>query len=91
MICAGIDAGIANAEDRAGRRRSFRAAGRGRGRSGHRSGPPRAGLLEKLLREQGLRREDVRAVVATGYGRKLVRTADTTITEITCQARGVRH
>ena len=48
-------------------------------------------LLEKLLHEQGLRRDDVRAVVATGYGRKLVRTADTTITEITCQARGVRH
>ena len=48
-------------------------------------------LLEKLLHEQGLRRDDLRAVVATGYGRKLVRTADTTITEITCQARGVRH
>ena len=48
-------------------------------------------LLEKLLHEQGLRRDDVRAVVATGYGRKLVRTADTTVTEITCQARGVRH
>jgi (R)-2-hydroxyacyl-CoA dehydratese activating ATPase len=48
-------------------------------------------LLERLLREQGLRREDLRAVIATGYGRKLVRMADTTITEITCQARGVRH
>ncbi len=48
-------------------------------------------LLEKLLHEQGLRRGDVGAVVATGYGRKLVRTADTTVTEITCQARGVRH
>ena len=48
-------------------------------------------LLEKLLHEQGLRRDDVGAVVATGYGRKLVRTADTTVTEITCQARGVRH
>ncbi len=48
-------------------------------------------LLEKLLHEQGLRRGDLGAVVATGYGRKLVRTADTTITEITCQARGVRH
>ena len=30
-------------------------------------------------------------MIATGYGRKLVRTAGTTITEITCQARGVRH
>jgi (R)-2-hydroxyacyl-CoA dehydratese activating ATPase len=48
-------------------------------------------LLQRLLRAQGLRRDDVGAIVATGYGRKLVRAADTTITEITCQARGVRH
>jgi predicted CoA-substrate-specific enzyme activase len=48
-------------------------------------------LLQKLLQEQGLRREDLGAVVATGYGRKLVQTADTTVTEITCQARGVCH
>ena len=48
-------------------------------------------LLQKLLQEQGLRRDDLCAVVATGYGRKLVRTADSIITEITCQARGVRH
>jgi predicted CoA-substrate-specific enzyme activase len=47
-------------------------------------------LLEKLLHEHGLRREDVGAVVSTGYGRKLVRTAGSTVTEITCQARGVR-
>ncbi len=48
-------------------------------------------LLERLLHEQCLRPENLRAVVATGYGRKLVRSADTAITEITCQARGVRH
>ena len=30
-------------------------------------------------------------VVATGYGRKLIRVADATITEITCQAWGVRQ
>jgi len=48
-------------------------------------------LLDKLLGEQGLRRDHVGATVATGYGRKLVRAADTTVTEITCQARGVRH
>ena len=48
-------------------------------------------LLEKLLHEQGLRRDELRAVVATGYGRKLVQTAGTRVTEITCQARGVRH
>ena len=48
-------------------------------------------LLERLLHEQCLRPENLRAVVATGYGRKLVRVHDTAITEITCQARGVRH
>jgi predicted CoA-substrate-specific enzyme activase len=48
-------------------------------------------LLERLLHAHGLRRGDVRAVIATGYGRKLVRAADSTVTEITCQARGVRH
>ena len=31
------------------------------------------------------------AIVATGYGRNAVRFADTTITEITCHARGVHH
>ena len=31
-----------------------------------------------------------RGIVATGYGRDAVEFADTTITEITCQARGVR-
>ena len=36
-------------------------------------------------------RSRVSAVVATGYGRNTVRFADTTITEITCHARGVHH
>ncbi len=48
-------------------------------------------LLERLLGEHGLRRDEVGAVVATGYGRKLVAAAETAVTEITCQAWGVRH
>ena len=48
-------------------------------------------LLERLLAEGGLRRQDVRAVVATGYGRKLIGMADAAITEVTCQAWGVRR
>lgn len=48
-------------------------------------------LLERLLLENGLTRSDVRSVVATGYGRKLIGLADETVTEITCQAWGVRH
>jgi predicted CoA-substrate-specific enzyme activase len=50
-----------------------------------------SGLLGKLLDEHKIRREEIRAVVATGYGRKLIRLADETITEITCQRWGIRH
>jgi (R)-2-hydroxyacyl-CoA dehydratese activating ATPase len=38
-----------------------------------------------------LERSQISVVVATGYGRNTVRFADTTITEITCHARGVYH
>lgn len=46
-------------------------------------------LLEQLLDEQGLRRSDVGAIVATGYGRRLIHFADAAVTEVTCQAWGV--
>jgi len=48
-------------------------------------------LLTQLLADNGLERRQVAATVATGYGRNLIEFADTTITEITCHARGVRH
>jgi predicted CoA-substrate-specific enzyme activase len=48
-------------------------------------------LFDGLLREHGLARTDVKRIVATGYGRSAIDIADTTITEITCHARGVRH
>ncbi len=48
-------------------------------------------LLERLLHENGLDRDDIRAMVSTGYGRRLITAADVPITEITCQACGVRH
>jgi len=48
-------------------------------------------LFDDLLRRRGARREDVARIVATGYGRNLVDFADTTITEITCHAAGVRR
>ena len=48
-------------------------------------------LLDRLLRDSGVDRRQVGMVVATGYGRKLLRAADTSITEITCQSRGVRR
>lgn len=48
-------------------------------------------LLARLLKERGFERGDIARVAATGYGRNLLGVADTTITEITCHARGVRH
>ncbi|OHB65498.1 MAG: hypothetical protein A2Y77_11120 [Planctomycetes bacterium RBG_13_62_9] len=49
------------------------------------------GLFERVLADAGAGRSDVRRIVATGYGRNAVHIADTTITEITCHAVGVRH
>jgi predicted CoA-substrate-specific enzyme activase len=48
-------------------------------------------LLETLLNQAGLRRTDVAAVIATGYGRRLIHAADATVTEVTCQGWGVRQ
>lgn len=48
-------------------------------------------LFEKALAESGVNRSDVRRIIATGYGRDAISIADTTITEITCHAVGVRH
>jgi (R)-2-hydroxyacyl-CoA dehydratese activating ATPase len=49
------------------------------------------GLIESLLAERDLTRDDLTQVVATGYGRNIVAFADRTVTEITCHAHGVRH
>ena len=48
-------------------------------------------LFQRLLRDIGQSEDAVSRIVATGYGRNLVGFADTTITEITCHACGVRH
>ncbi len=46
-------------------------------------------LLDRLLEVLGRTRADLGAVVATGYGRDLIRLATRRVTEITCHARGV--
>ena len=48
-------------------------------------------LFDRLLGEHGIDRSDVGRIVATGYGRNSVTIADTTVTEITCHAVGVRR
>ncbi len=91
MICAGIDAGsrtlkivLLDAETRAPLAAGVVDQGVDQDRLAHE-------LLERLLEERGLRRGDLDGVIATGYGRKLLRQAAATVTEITCQAWGVRH
>ena len=44
--------------------------------------------LEEALRQANLMREDIDAVVTTGYGRTAISDGDKSITEITCHARG---
>ncbi len=48
-------------------------------------------LFESVLAGEGIARAGIGRTVATGYGRDAISVADTTITEITCHARGVRH
>lgn len=47
--------------------------------------------LEEAMKEAGLNREDIDAVVTTGYGRGAVTEGDKSITEITCHARGAHY
>ena len=44
--------------------------------------------LEEALRQANLTREDLTAIVTTGYGRTAIQSGDKSITEITCHARG---
>jgi predicted CoA-substrate-specific enzyme activase len=48
-------------------------------------------LLDSVLDEANTSRNDIARIVATGYGRDAIALADTTVTEITCHARGVHH
>ncbi len=48
-------------------------------------------VLEEALQKAGLTKEDLAAVVTTGYGRETVGTGDASVTEITCHARGMHH
>jgi len=48
-------------------------------------------LFHKVLFDSGVERKDIGHIVATGYGRNVLDWADTTVTEITCQAYGVKQ
>ena len=90
MICAGIDAGSRTTKVVLlnGDGREVLAAG------AVDQGIEQDALAETLLGSAVIRKRSrprqLGPIVATGYGRKLIRAAASTITEITCQAWGVR-
>ena len=47
--------------------------------------------LEEALSDAGLHRDDLDAIVTTGYGRTAIEDGDKSITEITCHARGTHY
>ncbi|MEA3224805.1 MAG: acyl-CoA dehydratase activase [Planctomycetota bacterium] len=91
MICAGIDAGsraikivLIDAE-------SMKVVAKGLTDQGVEQDKLVSELFEQVLKNDDVSREDIGAIVATGYGRNAISIADTTITEITCHAAGVHH
>ncbi len=91
MICAGIDAGSRAIKIALVDAATLEVVGRGVTDQGIHQQAIAADLLEQTLAKAGATQADVRHMVATGYGRNTVAAADTTITEITCHARGVHH
>jgi predicted CoA-substrate-specific enzyme activase len=91
MYCAGIDGGsrlikvvLLDAD-------SLKSVGQGCVDQGIDHDARATQLFEKVLRDSGVRRQEVKRIVATGYTRNGIRVADTTITEITCHACGVHQ
>lgn len=90
MLCAGIDAGSRAIKVVLLDARRMAVVGTGAVGQGVAQESLAMGLLDQLLTKIGSAEGDLQAVVATGYGRKLIHRADQAITEITCQAWGVR-
>lgn len=91
MICAGIDAGsraikIVLLDGDSGQVVASTAADQGVDQE-----TLAEALLDGLLASCGIDKGRLSRVVATGYGRSILSFADTTVTEITCHAVGVRH
>jgi (R)-2-hydroxyacyl-CoA dehydratese activating ATPase len=91
MICAGIDAGSRAIKVALVDSDTLALVGKGVVNQGVHQKDLAATLLDQVLQDAGATRTDICSTVATGYGRNAVALADTTITEITCHARGVHH
>ncbi len=91
MICAGIDAGSRAIKIILMDIGSKKILAQGITDQGVEQDKLTVKLFEKLLKNNNILKKDVRKIVATGYGRNIISIADTTITEITCQAVGVHQ
>lgn len=90
-ICAGIDGGSRAVKVTLMERPSLRKLASGVADQGVDCRAVARKLLEELLAANGLARRDIARIVATGYARGAIDFADETVTEITCQALGVKH
>ena len=91
MICAGIDAGSRAIKIVLIDATSPQVIAKGLADQGVEQDKLASELFESVLKSKAINKKDVAAIVATGYGRNAVSIADTTITEITCHAVGVRQ
>jgi len=91
MICAGIDAGSRAIKTMLIDTENMQVVAKGLTGQGVEQDRLASELFKKVLKQNGINKKDVTAIVATGYGRSAVSIADTTITEITCHAVGVHH
>jgi len=91
MICAGIDAGSRAIKIVLIDAGNMRVVAKGLADQGVEQDKLASKLFGQALENSGINRNDVAAIVDTGYGRNAISLAETTITEITCHAAGVHH
>lgn len=91
MITAGIDAGSRAIKIVLIDTKDLRIVASGLSDQGVKQAELASQLFDRVLTEAGIARTEIGGIVATGYGRDAIDAADTTITEITCHARGVHH
>lgn len=60
-------------------------------RTGAKTAQSAGKILELLLEKSGLKREDLKRIVSTGYGRVSIPYADTNVTEISCHGKGAMY
>ena len=90
MICAGIDAGSRATKIVIFDSDSNEIIAQGLADQGVEQDEIANRLFDSLLDEKDIKKPGVQKIVATGYGRDIISIADTTVTEITCQAVGVK-